>query len=105
MNSDIAIGDFDVGYLQGSTVVQMSTPRRAVVTVEKKKKQKNTVLLCDGLSAEHKHSDNDNSDGEYQAKKSHKKHDANTQQVQDTVDQLNTKHGSKFIQMQFRIWA
>ena len=47
----------------------------------------------------------DNSDGEYQAKKSCKKHDVNIQQVQDTVDQLKAKHGSKFTQIRFHIWA
>jgi hypothetical protein len=29
----------------------------------------------------------------------------NMQQVQDTVDQLEAKYGSSYIQMQFRIWA
>ena len=95
MSNDIATGASDVGYLQESAVVRMRTPEDLEELSLLKKPQKNTILWCDGLSADgckHKHGD-----GEYQAKKSRgMKHDANIQQVQDTVDQLKAKHGSKF---------
>ena len=114
LSDDITTGEFDVGYIQGTTVVRV----RSSEDLEElwsllRQPQKNTVLWCDGLVAhagrKRKHSDDDDdddSDGEPPSKKSKsKKCDVSVQQVQDTVDQLKTKYGANYTQMQYRIWA
>ena len=112
LSDDITTGDFDVGYVQGTTVVRVRTSDDLEeLWSSLRQPQKNTVLWCNGLIAhaghKQKHSDDDeDSDTEQQSRKSrNKKHDTNVQQVQDTVDQLKAKYGSSYTQMQFRIWA
>ena len=112
LSDDIISGDFDVGYVQDTTVVHIRTSE----DLEKlwsllRQPHKSTVLWCDGLIAhagrKRKHSDDeDDSDTEQQPlrRSRSKKHD-NVQQVQDTVDQLKAKYGSRYTQMHFRIWA
>ena len=112
LSDDITVGDFDVGYVQGTTVVRIrSSDDLEELWSLLRQPQKNTLLWCDGLIAraapKRKHSDDDDeSDTEQPSKKLRsKKHDTNVQQVQDTVEQLKTKYGSRYTQMQFRIWA
>ena len=113
LSDDITTGDFDVGYIQGTTVVRIRTSDDLEELWSLlRQPQKSTVLWCDGLIAhaghKRKHSDDDeDSDTEQQQsrKSRSKKHDTNVQQVQDTVDQLKAKYGSSYTQMQFRIWA
>ncbi len=113
LSDDITSGDFDVGYVQGTTVVRIRTSEDLEELWSLlRQPQKNTVLWCDGLTAgaghKRKHSDDeDDSDTEQQQSRRSrtKKHDKNMQQVQDTVDQLKARYGSNYTQMQFRIWA
>ena len=113
LSDDITNGDFDVGYVQGTTVVRIRTSEDLEELWSLlRQPHKNTVLWCDGLIAraghKRKHSDDeDDSDTEQQQSRRSrsKKHDTNVQQVQDTVDQLKAKYGSSYTQMQFRIWA
>ena len=76
LSDDITTGEFDVGYIQGTTVVRI----RISEDLEElwsllRQPQKNTVLWYDGLVAhvrrKHKHSDDDDddSDGEAPLKK------------------------------------
>lgn len=112
LSDDITSGDFDVGYVQGTTVVRIRTSEDLEeLWLLLRQPHKNTILWCDGLIAcaghKHKHSDYDDSDTEQQhsRRSRSKKHDTNVQQVQDTVDQLKAKYGPSYTQMQFRIWA
>ena len=111
LSEDITSGDFDVGYLQGSVVVRIrSADDLKELWSLLKNSQKNTILWCDGLSANNrkrKNSDEEDSDIEQPPKKTrYQRSNVNMQQVQDTVDQLKAKHGAaNFTQMQFRIWA
>ena len=113
LSDDITSGDFDVGYVQGTTVVRIHTSEDLEELWSLlRQPHKNTILWCDGLIAraghKRKHSDDeDDSDTEQQQSRRSrsKKHDTNVQQVQDTVDQLKAKYGSSYTQMQFRIWA
>ena len=113
LSDDITSGDFDVGYVQGTTVVRLRTSEDLEELWSLlRQSQKNTVLWCDGLIAraghKRKHSDDeDDSDTEQQQSRRSrsKKQDTNVQ-VQDTVEQLKAKYGSNYYtQMQFRIWA
>ena len=77
------------------------------------RKCKNTCLWCDGLietnkksKRKRKHVISEDEDSGEDRPKSKKKHqDSNDEKVQEIVDELKTKHGSKYSFMQIRIWA
>ena len=106
MRYDITSGDFDVGYIQGSSVVRIRSNENLAEVWSLLKKS--TTLWCDGLSAnaKRKHSD-DECDNDHQSIKSrNKKCDVDVERVQDLVEQLKAKHrASEFTPMKLRIWA
>ena len=108
INSAQTSGDFDVGYVQGTTVVRIRTSEDLEESWSLlRQPRKNMILWCNGLIThaghKHKHSDEDNYDTEQQQSRRSrsKKHDTNVQQVQDKVDHLKAKYGSSYTQMQF----
>ena len=56
LKDDITSGDFDVGYIQGSSVV------RDLVELWSCLSEKTTTLWCDGLCTKRKHSDDEDDD-------------------------------------------
>ena len=103
LKDDITSGDFDVGYIQGSSVVRVRSAED-LVELWSCLSEKTTTLWCDGLCTKRKHSDDE--DDDYPPRKVHsKRNDTDSKRVQDTVEELKVKHGSQFTQMQFRIWA
>ena len=104
---------FDVGYIQGSTVVRIRSKEDLAEMWCDIRKCKNTCLWCDGLietnkksKRKRKHVISEDEDSGEDRPKSKKKHqDSNDEKVQEIVDELKTKHGSKYSFMQIRIWA
>ena len=107
---------FDVGYIQGKTVVRVCSEEDMAEMWSEIKKPGSTSLWCDGLieattkpkaSRRRKLQLSDDSDDEnllFPQPKKRARVD-NQEKVQEIVDILNNKHGSKYTPLQVRIWA
>lgn len=117
LQEDIVAGNFECGYLQGSTVVIIRSKEDLRETWDNLKKGKNITLWCDGLNSATSsggrkrslHIDSD--DDEDLAKKSQqvkkrKKTEDKEELVESIIQALKVKHGdSAFTPMQYRIWS
>ena len=111
--------DFDVGYLQGSTVVNIRSSEDLDEVWNDIRRGKNVVLWCDGLkevtlkTQKRKRGVDDSEDdfnedpdiGKTSCKKKKKVAEVRERKVDETVDKLREKHGNSFTQMQYRIWS
>ena len=115
LHEDISSRDFDIGYMQGSNVIRVCTKEDMSEMWSEVKKQ--GMLWCDGLvdagtkanksGRKGRHVSDEDSDDEASAtqpRKKKKKLD-NEDKVQEVVDDLKSKHGTKYTVMQLRIWA
>ena len=110
LTDDIVDSDFDVGYVEGSSVVRIRNRRdlEEVWSCINNPKTKGKVMLwCDGLSNTKESRKRPRSDGVSVVNTKKKVPDkANKEQkVQQLVDSLKEKHLSDYTPMQFRIWA
>ena len=113
--SDDIVKQFDVGYYQGSTVVSIRSQQDQKEIWQEIKKGKKTILWCDGLKEYEKTSSNkrrrvasDDSDSDENEPKASKKISVvkeREMKLEGTLSLLKEKHGSKFTQMQYRIWS
>lgn len=122
LQDDIKSGDFDVGYMVGNEVTRVRTEEDLREMWSDLRKSNSTTLWCDGLideesgkaskssksSRKRKHvASDDESDGEpSQTTKTQKRKKVESDaKVQEVVDSLKSKHGTKYTVFQLRIWA
>lgn len=108
LTDDIVDSDFDVGYVEGSSVVRIRNRRDLEEVWSCIAKSKGKVMLwCDGLSNTKESRKRPRSDGVSVVNKKKKVPDKadKEQKVQQLVDSLKEKHLSDYTPMQFRIWA
>ena len=114
---DEVTDNFDVGYIEGSTVVRIrSKEDLSELWANVKQPNSKVNVWCNGLKetlsatvsrdTKHKRKRPDSEDVSVSANKRKKQQQANKEvEVQDVVDDLKQKHGSKFTTMQYRIWG
>ena len=99
---------FDVGYIQGSSVIRIRSKEDLAEMWSEVRKSKNTNLWCDGLIEDSKKnsrkrklvlSDDEESDEGGKPRKKQKDTD------EKVFDELQRKHGQKYTPLQLRIWA
>ena len=122
LHDDIKSRDFDVGYMIGNEVIRVHTEEDLREMWGDLRKSSSTTLWCDGLideesgkaskssnsSRKRKHvASDDESDGEpSRITKTQKRKKTETDaKVQEVVDSLKSKHGTKYTVFQLRIWA
>ena len=111
-------GDFDVGFLQGSTVVNIRSSEDLDEVWNDIRKGRTIVLWCDGLkemtskTRKRKQQADDSEDdfdedadiGKTSCKK-RKVSEVRERKVDETLEKLRKKHRNSFTQMQYRIWS
>ena len=108
LTDDIVDSDFDVGYVEGSSVVRIRNRRDLEEVWSCISKSKGKVMLwCDGLSNTKESRKRPRSNGVSVVNTKKKVPDKadKEQKVQQLVDSLKEKHLSDYTPMQFRIWA
>ena len=117
LTQDITEEDFDIGFLQGNTVVSIRSKADLDELWEGLRRGINTTLWCDGMNGEahssslgQKRSAQDtDEEGEKikDKKKKRKKKDGESKEekVEETIQALQDKQGKEFTPMQYRIWA
>ena len=123
-HDDIKSGDFDVGYMVGTEIIRVRTEEDLKEMWGEIRKNRCTALWCDGLvddesgkssksskpGRKRKHAASDE-ESDYEATSSQstktqkKKKMGNETKVQEVVDSLKSKHGTKYTVLQLRIWA
>ena len=104
-------GDFDVRYLQGSSVVSIRSREDLLEIWAGLQKGGNTILWCNGLRKASKRTQLDFSSGDEpeEASKSvkrKKKEEEKEDRVEETIKDLKKKNGENtYTSMQYRIWA
>ena len=109
---DITEDDFDIGHLQGSTVVNIRSKADLDKIWELLRKRSNLTLWCDVIS----HVVQQNSsrkkvsvdeDDEVQVSKGKKKKDdvSKEEKLYEAMHTLQAKHGKDFTSMRYRIWT
>ena len=113
------IDEFDIGYIQGNTIVSLRSSRDIQEVWSSVLKGENITLWCDGLRKEgqsgaatkkrpnksvQEESDDDEDSGVTKKKKK-KKSKEREEQVEDTMEQLQSMHMKKYTQMQYRVWS
>ena len=105
--------DFDVGFYRGNKQVWMRSDNDVKEFLSILKEKPECVLWCMGRSTKKRSRDHRNSSEESDAchevaRKSKKKkttYEDKQEMVDDTVDELRSKHGTKFTSLQYRVWA
>ena len=112
--------DFDIGFLQGSTTVNLRTSQDLLDVWNDIAGGKNIVLWCDGLKDDNCKSkrkrkiddsctvdSGDDDDVNLSTHKSikKKKEEKKDRHVENTITELKEMHGSNFTNMQYRIWS
>ena len=114
LSQDITKEDFNIGYLQGNTVVSIRSKADLDELWEGLRRRANTTLWCDGMSGEasqstslgRKWSAQDDEEAEKNKDKKKKKDDESKEEkVEESIRTLQDKHGKEFTPMQYRIWA
>ena len=114
LSQDITEDDFDIGYLQGNTVVSIRS-KADLELWEGLRKGFNTTMWCDGMngpaaqnsSLGRKRSTQDDEEAQKNKEKKKKKKDdeSKEEKVEKNIQTLQGKHGKEFTPMQYRIWA
>ena len=113
------VDEFDIGYIQSNTVVSIRSSRDIYEVWSSVSNGENITLWCDSLRREgwpcsgaKKRSNksvqeepDDNEDSGVTKKKKKKKSEERKEQVEDTMEQLQSIHGKKYTQMQYRVWS
>lgn len=124
LKEDVITGEFDVGVVKGSNIISIRNQADLQDFWADILAGKNTILWCDGLKnsstqgrsgmctkRKRNSPDENESEGESDeppkksAPKKKKVSEEREECVQTTVKKLKEKHGSKFTQMQVRIWS
>ena len=106
---------FDVGYIQGSCVVRVRSKEDIAEMWSDIRKSKSVCLWCDGLKPieankkkqprrKRKNDHESDSESDEERPKRKKKQDTD-EKVDELMDVLKSKHGSKYSFFQFRVWA
>ena len=106
-------GDFDVGYLQGSSIVSIRSKEDLLEIWAGLMKGANTILWCDGLKKSSSkrarsgdYSSDDEPDETCKVAKKRKKDEEKEDKVHATMKELKEKNGeAAYTSMQYRIWA
>ena len=111
------VDEFDIGYIQGNTVVSLRSSKDIQEIWSSILKGENITLWCDGLRKEgrsgskkrsnkstQEESDDDEDSGVTKKKKK-KKSEEREEQVENTMEQLQSMHAKKYTQMQYRVWS
>ena len=102
---------FDVGFYRGNKQVWMHSDVEKVLSILKEKPE--CVLWCMGRSTTKRSRDHRNNSEESEAchevtrKNKEKKttYEDKQEMVNDTMDELRSKHVTKFTSLQYRVWA
>lgn len=114
LNEDIVAEDFDVGFVEGSSVVRMRSKQDLYELWSRLRKPGTKMSLwCDGLlerggkkSEGRKRARGDDVGSENESGPSKKKPQSDrAEKVQEIADRLKERHGSRYTPMQIRIWA
>lgn len=103
--------DFDIGYLHNSSVINLRSCTDLQEVWHKLMNGVAITLWCDGLRKRHgkkkkgRELDGDEDGEEVHQPKKKKKNEERDDRIQDLVEELKKKHGEKYTQMQYRIWA
>ena len=110
VGGEIIKEDFDVGYLQGNTVIIMRNEDDILELLSNLERGSNTVIWCDGLLIQRSKTtrkrpslDSDSDDEECSTKKTKKEEKESA--VKKCIEELNAAHKEKYTPMQYRIWA
>ena len=119
LKEDVVCGDFDVGYVQGASVIRVRS-RQDIKEMWPEIMKGKIVLWCDGLKgnktsaprvkrklSEFDSEELDDDDDPFfgSAKKKRQPAACKEVEVQEYVDSLKAKHGTTFTHMQLRIWG
>ena len=121
-HGDVKSGDFDVGYMMGTEIIRVRSEEDLKEMWGEIKRSPCTALWCDGLvddssgksskssksgrKRKRAASDEESDNEANQPTKIQKKKKADNEiKVQEIVDSLKSKHGTKYTVMQLRIWA
>ena len=115
-HGDMKSGDFDVGYMVGTEIIRVRTEEDLKEMWGETKRSPCTVLWCDGLvddssgksskssksgrKRKRAASDEESDDEANQSTKTQKKKVDNEIKVQEIVDSLKSKYGTKYTVMQ-----
>ena len=113
LSQDITEEDFDIGFLQGNTVISIRSKADLDELWEVLRRGANTTLWCDGMNGEasqstaldRKRSGQDDKEAEKNKDKKKKNDESKEEEVEETIQTLQDKHGKEFTPMQYRIWA
>ena len=113
LSEDIVTEDFDIGFVNGSSVIRIRNKEDlSDVWAALRKPGNKMTLWCDGLverranSRKRVQGEDVDSDREVtQARPPKKKQADREDKVQETVDNLKETHSSRYTPMQLRIWA
>ena len=105
--------DFDVGFYRGNKQVWMRSDNDVKEFLSILKEKPECVLCYMGRSIKKRRRDHRNSSEESDAchevarksKKNKTTYKDKQKMVDDTVDELRSKHGTKFTSLQYRVWA
>ena len=106
---DIIPYDFDVGYIEGNTVVSLRTTQDILEVWSSINQGKKVMMWCDGLKEDvtqkstrkRKNRSEDDISG-FNAKKSKEEKD---KRVDKVISSLKEAHATNYTNMQYRIWA
>ena len=118
LSQDITEDDFDIGFLQGNTVVSIWSKADLDELWEGLRRGINTTLWCDGMNGQEAHSsslgqkrsaqDTDMEGEKFKDKKkkrNKKNGESKEEKIEETIQALQDKHGKEFTPMQYCIWA
>ena len=121
LRKDIIRTDFDVGFMNGNSVISIRNQEDLSEIWVDLCKGKKVMLWCDGLNVDSvtgkrkrspgldgNETDEESCESEKTVSKKKKRscaQDEREEQVKDTIDKLREKHGTRYSPMQFRIWS
>lgn len=109
LREDISAYDFDVGYLNGASVVSIRNEDDLAEIWSSLLKGDKVTLWCNGLGrssggSRREKADSDSDDSDIVSKPKRKARDREDR-VQEVLESLKKEHGDKFTTMQYRIWS
>lgn len=95
--------DFDVGYLLNNTVINLRSCTDLLEVWRKLLSGVDITLWCDGLGKSGGKKRRSDYDEDEAPKK--KKSEERDERIQELAEDLQSKHGTKYTRMQYRIWS
>ena len=106
LKEEIVANDFEVGFMSGTTVVQIRTTEDlSELWSDLRKTGSKVMLWCDGLRGKTVSRKRSCSTEKPEARPSKGKKEDNASRVEEIVEDLKCTHGSNFSPMQIRIWG